>query len=115
MVTNCNCLLFFYGRTSQGSAFSLLLHRQSKSLAKRKPDENGRLLKKLQKPYTVVNRNSQSYTRENVVSLNTTSFRNCRLSGSFRFLRCNNTDLNICLKFSTPHFSPANFIHSPRP
>ena len=51
----------------------------------------------------VANRNSQSYARENIVSLNTTSFRNCRLSGSFRFLHCNNTDLNVCLKFSTPH------------
>jgi len=30
------------------TAFSLLLHRQRKSLAKRKPDENGVLLKKKQ-------------------------------------------------------------------
>jgi hypothetical protein len=45
----------------------------------------GRLLEKVAKPYPVVNRNSQSYARENIVSLNTTSFGNCRLSGSFRF------------------------------
>ena len=86
MVTKCNYLLFFYGRTSQGSAFSLLPHRKRKSLAKIKPDENGRLLEKVAKPLPVVNRNSQSYARENVVALNTTSFRDGRLSGSFRFL-----------------------------
>jgi len=41
----------FFIRTSQKSAFSLLLHRQRKSLAKRKPDENGVLLNKsYQKP-----------------------------------------------------------------
>jgi hypothetical protein len=60
----------------------------------------GRLLEKVAKPYPVVNRNSQSYARENIVSLNTPSLWNCRLSGSFRFLLHNNTDLNVCLKFS---------------
>jgi len=33
----------------------------------------GRLLEKVAKPYPVVNRNSQSYARENIVSLNTIS------------------------------------------
>jgi hypothetical protein len=37
--------LFFIIRTSRKTAFSLLPHRQRKSLAKRKPDENGVLLK----------------------------------------------------------------------
>jgi len=37
--------LLFFIRTSLETAFSLLMHRQRKSLAKRKPDENGVLLK----------------------------------------------------------------------
>jgi hypothetical protein len=40
--------LLFLIRTSHKTAFSLLLHRQRNSLAKRKPDENGVLLKKKQ-------------------------------------------------------------------
>jgi len=35
--------LFFIIRTSRKTAFSLLMHRQRNSLAKRKPDENGEL------------------------------------------------------------------------
>ena len=71
------------------------------------------LEKSCKKPTTVVNRNSQSYARENIVSLNTTSFRNCRLPGSFRFLLHNNADLNVCLKFSTPHdpYRQISFTH----
>jgi len=43
--------LIFFIRTSQVNAFSLVLHRQRTSLAKRKPDENGVLLNKsYQKP-----------------------------------------------------------------
>jgi hypothetical protein len=41
---NRNGLVFFI-RTSKVNAFSLMLHRQRKGLAKRKPDENGVLLK----------------------------------------------------------------------
>jgi hypothetical protein len=37
--------LLFIIRTSRKTAFSLLLHRQRNSLAKRKPDETGVLLK----------------------------------------------------------------------
>jgi hypothetical protein len=47
---NRNGLIFFI-RTSKVNAFSLMLHRQRKGLAKRKPDENGVLLNKsYQKP-----------------------------------------------------------------
>ena len=47
-VPNCRNRDYFLFVPHRKNAFSLLLHRQRKSLAKRKPDENGVLLKEKQ-------------------------------------------------------------------
>ena len=49
--------LIFFIRTSQVNAFSLMLHRQRKGLAKRKPDENGVLLNKSNQKPTHITQN----------------------------------------------------------